>query len=69
MRPSEEQRNEMLGKVNAAFEKAGGKRLAFCSTYWASEQWQIFGLEVFPDIEAVQIYAAGFGAAPDAPLS
>ncbi len=53
---SEEQRNEILAKVNAAFEKVGGKRLAFCSTYWASEQWQVFGMEVFPDIEAVQQY-------------
>jgi hypothetical protein len=54
---SEEERNEFFGKLSAAFEKVGGKRLIACNSYWASDQWSIFGVEVFPNIEAVQEYA------------
>jgi hypothetical protein len=54
---SEEERNEFLGKLNAAFEKVGGKRVVTCNSYWASDQWSIFGVEIFPNIEAVQQYA------------
>ena len=54
---SEEQRNEFFSKLNAAFEKVGGKRLVTCNSYWSSDQWQVFGVESFPNIEAVQQYA------------
>jgi hypothetical protein len=54
---SEEERNEVLGKLNAAFEKVGGKRLVWCNSYWSSDQWPVFGVEVFPNIEAVQQYS------------
>jgi hypothetical protein len=51
---SEEERNEVLSKLDAAFQKVGGKRLVWCNSYWSSDQWQVFGVEVFPNIEAVQ---------------
>ena len=54
---SQDQRDELLGKLNAAFEKVGGKRIVICDSSWASEQWPVFGVEQFPDIEAVQQYA------------
>ena len=54
---SEAERNEFLGKLEAAFQKVGGKRLVMCNSYWSSDQWSVFGVEVFPDIEAVQQYA------------
>jgi hypothetical protein len=54
---SEEERKEFLGKLNVAFEKVGGKRLVACNSYWSTEQWPVFGVEVFPNIEAVQQYA------------
>jgi hypothetical protein len=54
---SEEQRNEVLGKLDAAFQKVGGKRLVWCNAYWSADQWQVFGVEVFPNIEAVQQYS------------
>jgi hypothetical protein len=59
---SEEERNEVLGKLDAAFQKVGGKRLVFCNSSWSSEQWQVFGVEVFPDIEAVQQYSEAINA-------
>jgi hypothetical protein len=55
---SEEERNVFLGKLDEAFKKSGGKRLVMCDSSWSSEQYPVFGVEVFPDIEAVQQYAA-----------
>jgi hypothetical protein len=54
---SQDQRDELLGKLDAAFQKVGGKRIVICDSSWASEQWQVFGVEQFPDIEAVQKYS------------
>ena len=54
---SEEERNDVLGKLDAAFQKVGGKRLVWCNSYWCADQWQVFGVEVFPNIEAVQQYS------------
>ena len=54
---SEEERNEFLAKLDAAFQKVGGKRVVFCNSYWSSDQWPYFGVEMFPNIECVQEYA------------
>jgi len=51
---SQDKQNELLGKVNAALEKAGGKRFISCNSSWSSEQWPVYGVEQFPNIEAVQ---------------
>jgi hypothetical protein len=53
----EEERNTALAKLDAAFQKVGGKRLIMCDSSWSSEQWPVFGVEEFPNIEAVQEYA------------
>jgi hypothetical protein len=54
---SQDERNELLGKIDAALRKAGGKRLISCNSSWSSEQWPVFGVEQFPNIEAVQQHA------------
>ena len=51
---SKAEQDEMLKKVGAALEQAGGKSHVVCLSGWSSEAWQGFGLEVFPSIEAVQ---------------
>src|SRR5689334_20705895 len=48
------QQDDLLKKVGAALEKAGGKPQLICNTNWSSDAWQAFGYEVFPNIEAVQ---------------
>jgi hypothetical protein len=53
---SKAQQDALLKKLNKAFEKAGGKRLALCDSSWSSDQWTGFGVEMFPSIEAVQQY-------------
>jgi hypothetical protein len=58
---SPEEQDRLMAKVDEALGKAGGKRVVMCDSTWASEQWPYFGVEVFPDIEAVQKYAELLG--------
>jgi hypothetical protein len=51
------ERNDLLGKIDAALQNAGGKRIVSCNSSWSSEQWPVFGVEQFPNIEAVQQHA------------
>jgi hypothetical protein len=53
---SQEEQDSLFAKNVEALEKAGGKPVIYCDSSWASEQWLFFGVEVYPDIEAVQKY-------------
>jgi hypothetical protein len=55
---SEEEQNSQMSKVGAALEQAGGREVVLCQSAWSSDQWPFFGLEEFPDIEAVQKHTA-----------
>ena len=50
--PAEEQ-HALMTKVNAALDQVGGKRLIMCDPSWSTEQWHFWGVEEFPDIQAV----------------
>lgn len=54
---SEEEQAALMDKVDEALEKADGKSVITCDSGWSSEQWLFFGVEEFPDIEAVQKHA------------
>jgi hypothetical protein len=54
---SEEQQAAMLAKVDAARTAVGGKQVLLCDSAWASEQWQGFGIEVYPSVDALQEHA------------
>ena len=51
---SEDEQQQLIAKENAALEQVGGKQLVLCNSQWASEQWPFWGVEQFPDIEALQ---------------
>ena len=51
---SAEEQSQRLGKVQAALEQVGGKAVVLCDSSWSNEEWSGFGVEEFPDIEAVQ---------------
>jgi hypothetical protein len=51
-RNREQQR--LLSFVMEALNTAGGKELVMCSAAWSNERWPFFGVEEFPDLEAVQ---------------
>jgi hypothetical protein len=53
---SEKERETLFAKVEEAFTKVGGKRILLCNSAWASEQWSNWGVEQFPDMEALQKY-------------
>ena len=50
---SERERDHLLVKRMESLEKVGGKVIVSCSSAWSSEQWLWFGVEEYPDIEAV----------------
>jgi hypothetical protein len=51
---SQEEQNSLMEKVGPITEKVGGKNVVMCNSSWSSEQWQLFGVHEFPNIEAVQ---------------
>lgn len=55
---SEEDRNDLLAKLQAAYEKVGGKQTLVCASGWSAEQWLAFGIDEFPDIDAAQKFYA-----------
>ena len=55
---SEEERNGHLAKVGEALKKVDGKTIKTCMSAWSTEQWQVFGMEEFPDVEAVREHTA-----------
>ena len=51
---SDIEQKQLSEKVDQALEQVGGKRLVLCDTGWSSETILGFGVEVFPDVDAVQ---------------
>ncbi len=54
---SQEEQQALFAKGDAAFKEVGGKSIITCDASWSSEQWPGFGVEEFPDIEALQTYS------------
>ena len=51
---SKEEQDDRMGKLAEGFERLGGKTIIGCDSSWSSGEWQLFGVNEFPDIEAVQ---------------
>ena len=49
-----EERYKIDEKVTQALEQVGGERIIVCNSAWGSDKWQLWGVEKFPDIEAIQ---------------
>ena len=50
---SVEEQNSHTAKIQEALAQVGGKTIVQCTPAWSSEQWLLFGVEEYPDIEAV----------------
>ena len=48
-----EEQQSLQAKVAQALGSVGGKGIVMCTPAWSTEQWDLFGVEEFPDIEAV----------------
>lgn len=51
---SKAEQDSLLQKVVAALAKVGGKSIVNCNSGWSTDAYQLFGLEVFPSLEAAQ---------------
>ena len=54
---SQDEQQRLLGQAQQALIDAGGTSLMLCSAAWSNEEWPYFGLEQFPDLDAVQKHA------------
>jgi hypothetical protein len=50
---SQAEKDALLEKLNDLRTQHGGKRIVHCSSAWSNERWRAFGLEEFPDMQAV----------------
>jgi hypothetical protein len=51
---SPEEREKMQRKGEEALKKVGAELVVGCYSVWSSENWMGFGVEKFPDLDAVQ---------------
>jgi hypothetical protein len=51
---SQQEQQRLLSQVMDALKTVGGRELVICDAAWSNERWPIFGVEEFPDLEAVQ---------------
>jgi hypothetical protein len=49
----EKEQHALLKKVEGALAQVGGKRVLMCNPSWCTEQWHFWGVEEFPNMEAV----------------
>ena len=54
---SQEQRDAMFAKMTETGERLGAKQVVVCDASWNAEKWLFWGVEEYPNIEAVQEYA------------
>ena len=55
---SQSQKDAVLAQLDFALAEAGGRRyvLIACDAAYALKEWDTFGLEIFPDADAVRRY-------------
>ncbi len=53
---SEEEKKEFMFKDREKLDELGGKIVMICDCRWSNEEWQFFGVEEWPTIEALEKY-------------
>jgi hypothetical protein len=54
---SEPEQTALGAKVQQVIGQVGGKSLLMCTSLWANEKWISWGVEEFPNLEAVQLHS------------
>jgi len=49
-----DEQNRLMAQGEEALKQVGGEEIIMCASMWSSEKWLGWGVEKFPDIEAVQ---------------
>jgi len=52
-----EEQNELMAKDTESRKQVGCEVIKLCVSVWSSEEWLGWGVEKYPDIEAVQKHA------------
>jgi hypothetical protein len=55
---SPDEQRALLTQVTQALDRVGAKSIMLCNASWTTEQWPAFGIEEFPDLEALQRHSA-----------
>ncbi len=43
-----------MARLRGCLDEVGAKSLVMCNSGWSNEQWPYFGVQEFPDLDAVQ---------------
>jgi hypothetical protein len=46
-----------MAQNDESLKQVGAEEVVFCNSLWSSEEWLGWGVEKYPDIEAVQKHA------------
>jgi hypothetical protein len=49
-----EDQNKLMAQNEESMKQVGCKLIVMCTSLWASEEWLGWGVEKYPDIDAVQ---------------
>jgi hypothetical protein len=52
-----EEQNKLFAQGEEALKQVGAESIIMCVSFWSSEEWLGWGVEKYPDIEAVQKHA------------
>jgi hypothetical protein len=52
-----EEQNKLASQGAEALKQVGAESIITCISFWSSEEWLGWGVEKYPDIEAVQKHA------------
>ena len=50
---SDDERRQLLARIEEALEQVGGRSILVCFSAWNNEQVEYWGVEEFPDLDAV----------------
>jgi hypothetical protein len=54
---STEEQNKLMAQGGEALKQVGAESINICISFWSSEEWLGWGVEKYPNIEAVQKHA------------
>jgi hypothetical protein len=49
-----DEQNKLMAQIEVSLKQVGGEFITMCVSLWSSEEWLGWGVEKYPDIEAVQ---------------
>jgi len=49
-----EEKNKLMAQNVESLKQVGAEEIIFCNSMWSSEEWLGWGVEKYPNIEAVQ---------------